>query len=81
MDADSYHRAADLPSVRGSTLPRGRALTTGELRALFGARATDSTAAGARDAALLALLYGAGLRRAERAAELLHVPYRSAAAR
>lgn len=66
VTADDYHRAADLPPVRGTTLPRGRALTAGELRALFQAVAEDGrTATRARDAALLAVLYGGGLRRAE----------------
>ena len=41
VSAEEYHRAADLPAVRGSTLPRGRALTTGELRALFAAVAIN----------------------------------------
>lgn len=64
--ADDYRRAVDLAPVRGTTLPRGRALTPGELRALFAAVADDDRpATRARDAALLAVLYGGGFRRAE----------------
>ena len=64
MSAEDYQRASDVRSVRGSRLPPGRALTVGEARALFGACARD-TALGTRDCALLAVLYGAGLRRSE----------------
>jgi site-specific recombinase XerD len=43
---------------------KGRALSKGELAALFEA-CNPTTAGGARNAALLGLLYGGGLRRAE----------------
>ena len=65
MDTESYLRAVDISSVRGSTLPRGRALGAGEMSALFTACTSDSSARGARDAALLGVLYGSGLRRSE----------------
>jgi integrase/recombinase XerD len=63
--SEDYRRAADLEAVKGESLPPGRALTAGELKALLGACSADETAAGARDAAMLALLYGGGLRRSE----------------
>ena len=65
MNGEDLARAIDVPAVRGSRLPAGRALTAGELTALFAS--CEPTPGGTRDAALLAVLYGGGLRRAEAA--------------
>lgn len=65
IDTDRYQRIADVPNVKGSRLPAGRSLDTGELSALFRACAKDPSPAGCRDAALFAVMYGTGLRRAE----------------
>ena len=65
MSAEEYQRACDVGSVSGETLPAGRAIASGELIGLMAACANTEKLAGARDAAMLALLYGCGLRRAE----------------
>ncbi len=62
--ADEAARALAVAGVRGDRPPAGRALAAGEVRALF-SLCRRPTAAAARDAAILALLFGAGLRRAE----------------
>lgn len=64
MTAEDLQRAVDLPSVRGERLPRGRAISRGELRALFES-CRNGSPSDLRDAALIGLLYAAGLRRAE----------------
>lgn len=56
---------ANVKGVKSETLPAGRSITPGELSALLNACAADQSQAGARDAAIIALLYSAGLRRAE----------------
>ncbi len=65
MDSETYHRAVDIENIKSEALPAGRALTETEIRALFDACAADSSPAGTRDAAILGLLIGCGLRRAE----------------
>jgi SAM-dependent methyltransferase len=65
ISADDNDRAADIKSIRAQRLPRGRALADTEIAALLRACAEEDTPAGARDAALIALLRGTGMRRAE----------------
>jgi len=65
LDAETYQRSADLAPIREETLPRGRALGAGEIAALMAACETDPGLGGIRDGAMLALMYGAGLRRSE----------------
>lgn len=68
LDAETYHRAVDVPAVRGRAAPAGRALGDDELRLLLAACLGEHTPLGRRDAAIIALLAAAGLRRAELAA-------------
>lgn len=65
MPHDEFARAVDMPPVRGQAEPRGRALTTGELQRLFDVCRADCTPAGVRDGAIIGVLFGIGLRRAE----------------
>ena len=60
MGQEDYATATDLDTVDGDTLPAGRALNTGELRALMTQCINDATPAGARDAAIVAIMYSCG---------------------
>ncbi len=63
MSADDYQTAASMGRVIGETVPAGRSVPSGELAALLNTCQQD--AAGIRDAAIIAMLYACGLRRAE----------------
>lgn len=65
LTAEEYQRVKDIRSVRGSRLPSGRSLGEKELEALLEACGRDHSAAGARDAAIIALQYSLQLRRGE----------------
>jgi integrase len=65
MSADEYDRAVDIKSIRAERLPRGRWVSDSEVSALMRTCAQDITPAGARDAAIIALLRGTGMRRSE----------------
>ncbi len=76
MSAEEYHRAADIPAIRGETVPAGRELRAGEIAALIASCQKDETPAGARDAAIVSLMYSIGLRREEVVAlnlSLIHI--------
>lgn len=65
MDVESFQHIRAVRNLRGSRLPRGRALSPEEIRALFGACEADGSSIGVRDAAMLAVILGCGLRRSE----------------
>ena len=69
ISRENLDRSLDaLPQVRGKAAP-GRALSASQVGKLFATAVADrNKVTGARDAALLAVLYGLGLRRAEAAA-------------
>jgi site-specific recombinase XerD len=65
MSAEDYHRAARLSPVIGETLPAGRELSAEEIASLIQNCLEDESLTGIRDAAIIAILFGAGLRREE----------------
>jgi len=65
MDTESYQQIIAIRAVRGSRLTRGRALATEEIHALFRSCEQDPACKGPRDAAMLAVMLGCGLRRSE----------------
>jgi integrase/recombinase XerD len=68
LSAEEYQLAVLVPTVKGKREPKGRVVTASEVTALMRACASDPTPIGPRDAAILAVLRGTGLRRAEIAA-------------
>jgi site-specific recombinase XerD len=65
LTAEEYSRAIELKPVTGETLPAGRELSPDEILALMNACQDDNTPAGIRDAAIIGIMYVAGLRRDE----------------
>lgn len=63
LSAEEYYRAAGVKRAKGVRLKAGRALKPDEVESLL--NATDNTPKGLRDAAIIALMIGCGLRRAE----------------
>ncbi|QLE59600.1 site-specific integrase [Nostoc sp. TCL26-01] len=65
MTAQDFARAVDIANIKVSKQLRGRALSPTEIAALMAVCFDDPTPTGYRDAALLTILRGAGLRRTE----------------
>ena len=65
MDAETYRRAVAVENVRARVEPQGRAVEPERGGGALPGVCRGSSPAGRRDAALLVVLYGAGLRRAE----------------
>jgi site-specific recombinase XerD len=65
MTAEDFQRACDISPIIGETVPAGRGLDSDEILLLMDACHRDTTPAGARDAAVIGILYMCGLRRAE----------------
>jgi site-specific recombinase XerD len=67
LSAEEYQRTVDVRSVSGGEpeAAAGRALSYGEWLSLFAVCAADDSAAGVRDAAIIALFKVGGLRRSE----------------
>lgn len=65
MSIETYSAIREVKSVRGSRVSRGRALNTRETGKLIAQSELKGTAIGVRDAAIIALAVGCGMRRAE----------------
>ena len=65
MTIETYSAIREVKSVRGSRVSRGRALNTRETGKLIAQSELKGTAIGVRDAAIIALAVGCGMRRAE----------------
>lgn len=65
MSANDYYRARDIEDIQHDGSPRGRRLAQAEIKALFHQATVADTNRNRRDAATLAVLYLAGLRRSE----------------
>lgn len=62
MDAESYETAIDLPTIKRGKSITGRALTFEEIAALMKTCRTGAPLRGTRDAAIIILMVGCGLR-------------------
>lgn len=74
IDTDTFQHIRQVKSIRGSRVTKGRALRNNEIKKLFTTIEQDSSPKGIRDDAIVAVLLGCGLRRAELVAlDLVHI--------
>ena len=64
MAAEDYNKAVDFPNIQGEPEPRGRSLAQSEIAALL-LTCRSSSPIDIRDAAIIAILRGTGMRRSE----------------
>ena len=65
MDANDYYKASDLKSFRVKNSLRGRELSLDEIKSLIANCLEEETVIGLRDAAVISVLRGSGIRREE----------------
>ncbi|MEQ1965601.1 tyrosine-type recombinase/integrase [Xenorhabdus nematophila] len=65
METDHYHDVKNIKRIRGSRVSRGRMLARSEVKKIFTFLDSQTTGAAIRDAALISLMFGCGLRRSE----------------
>ncbi len=65
MDANDYYKASDLKSFRVKNSLRGRELSLDEIKSLIASCLEEETVIGLRDAAVISVLRGSGIRREE----------------
>lgn len=65
IDTEDYHRAIAIKNVKGKSMPAGRALSAVELETIAMTAGRRGGLRALRDCAIIAVLYGAGLRRDE----------------
>lgn len=65
IDSETFQQIKQVKAVRGSRISKGRALLPQEFQSLYAACEATPSPTGLRDAALIAVLAGCGLRRTE----------------
>lgn len=65
MSTEDFRKAVEVPSVKSVRLPRGRHIPTDTIGHMLHSCYEDETAAGRRDAAIIAVLCSTGCRRSE----------------